>query len=991
MAVRSLFRFSFKPARAFLLKKAWAERPGFWQAKWMLVLIILLHTFIPQTRAQVKNIGTPFIRNYDRAEYKAGLQTWMITSAPSGLMYYANNDGMIEFDGQHWRLYPLPGGSVVRSVKATPDGRVYAGGFNEMGYFSPDMAGKLRFTSLQGLLPPHMTDFGEVWRIYDLPQGIVFQSFEQLMIYKDDSIRIIKAPAAFHFSFLVEGELYINDEVEGIYRLANERLTRVPGTDPLRGQQIWAMLPHRDNILIATSDNGIYEFDGLQLSAWKTPAGDLLKTNQVYCGMVISETTYAFGSIQDGLVICDASGNIRHHINIGKGLQNNTVLSLQMDQYSNLWLGLDNGIDYVEINSPLTSFSSFQGLSAGYAAAFHDGLLYVGTNRGVFYQSWETINQGQGDQYFKLIPNTQSQAWDLQVVDGTLFCGHNAGIFVIEGTRARLLSDVKGGWTFIQPEDRDATLICGTFSGLVKFEKKGNAWQEGVKIKGFRESSRFLVDGGNNTIWMSHGYKGVFRIHLDQNYDSVIKVDFYNTQNGLPTNRDINAMEFKGKPVFTTGFGFYQYDARTNGFVPDEQMNSQFPVSDIRSFREDADGNVWYFTSNGAGVFRLQEDGNYVNVDVPFRELKDEFIKWFEFVYPMSNEHVFFGVKDGFVHYTPDHGKNYQKSFNAYIRSVEITGLDSILFWGTPPAGEKIEGIPYKFNHLQVEFSANNYENPGHIAFSTFLEGFDDDWTIWQERSMREFTNLRHGRYSFRVKARNIFGVESKISTLRFEIFPPWYLSWYAYVGYSLWFVAVFILMIVYVRNRLEKSKIKEQERQRKLFSEREKQLQTEAIEAEKEVIRLRNEKLREEMILKDKELANKTMQMIMKSKSLISIKKDLGKLSREIGDDLIAGQVNSLVRKINREIDADNQWEVFEKHFESVHEQFLRRLKARYPDLTPREMKLCAYLRLNISSKEIASLMNISTRGVEISRYRLRKKLELERDTNLTDFIMSF
>jgi DNA-binding CsgD family transcriptional regulator len=378
-------------------------------------------------------------------------------------------------------------------------------------------------------------------------------------------------------------------------------------------------------------------------------------------------------------------------------------------------------------------------------------------------------------------------------------------------------------------------------------------------------------------------------------------------------------------------------------------------------------------------------------VDVPFRELDGEFIKWFQFVYPLSEEHVFFAVKDGFVHYTPEYPKNYQKAYNAYIRMVRTTKNDSVVFWGNPAGRHQIGELPHRLNHLQVEFSANDFENPQKTVFSTFLDGFDKDWTPWQDRSGREFTNLKQGEYTFHVKARNIFGDESRESSLQFKISPPWYLGWWAYVVYFLALIALVLFLARYMSQRMEKSKAQEKERQQKYFREREKKLETEALEAEKEVIRLRNERLREEMRMKDKELANKTMQMIMKSKSLISIKKDLSKLSREIGDDIITGQINALMRKINREIDADNQWEVFEKHFESVHEKFLRRLKASFPDLTPREMKLCAYLRLNISSKEIASLMNISTRGVEISRYRLRKKLNLERDTNLTDFIMSF
>jgi DNA-binding CsgD family transcriptional regulator len=261
----------------------------------------------------------------------------------------------------------------------------------------------------------------------------------------------------------------------------------------------------------------------------------------------------------------------------------------------------------------------------------------------------------------------------------------------------------------------------------------------------------------------------------------------------------------------------------------------------------------------------------------------------------------------------------------------------------------------------------------------------------WQNLRTRQFTNLRHGDYTFRVKAVNLFGVESTEAILKFHIRPPWYLSRYAYFVYALMALLLIVLIVRYIRYRIEAARKAFEEDQKQKFAEREKQLQIESLTAEKELMELRNEKLRSEKIQKDKELANTTMQIIQKSKSLVALKNDLRKLARELGRHPASDHLHTIIRKINRSIDTDKQWEVFESHFENVHEEFLSRLKENYPDLTPRELKLCAYLRLNISSKEIANLMNISVRGVEISRYRLRKKLQLDHDTNLTDFIVSF
>lgn len=958
----------------------------------IILLCFLSILCFPELSAGVKTIGTPFVRNYSKAVYNAGPQSWMIDMMPDGFAYFANNDGLVEFDGKSWRVYKMPSLSVLRSVMISEDEKIFAGAFNEFGYFSKDSTDHLSFNSLQHLVPSGFRDFGEVWKIHELLQGIVFQSFDQLMIYNGEKIVVISAPGEFHFSFLVNGELFINDLKEGFFRLVNENLVWVPALDPLKGTIVSAMITLDNKILIATDSDGIYEFDGLRLTAWNNLAGDFLKMNQVYCAISLPDHQYAFGTIQDGLLICDSYGNIIQHLDQANGLQNNTVLSLQTDQFDNLWLGLDNGIDYVEISSPLTYFSQINGLSSGYTAQLHQGDLYLGTNRGVFKKNWDELQIGCGNQCFSLVENTRGQVWKLQEIDGELFCGHNLGAFLIDKGGARKISDIQGGWAFLKPKGYDNHVIGGTYSGLVLFNKVNGKWQEGKKIVGFDESSRFIVNGGKQHIWMSHGYKGVYHIFLNENLDSVVNVNFYGSLNDFDDIRGINVFEIEGKPVFTTRSGIFEYDTRTDNFIPAIELNSLFGSKQVNVLTIDQSGNYWYFAGNQAGVYRRQEDGNLVNVSLPFRQLSGSFINGFQFVYPLNRENVFFGTHDGFVHYKTNYPKNYRQEFQSFIRKVTVSRNDSVILWGM---GKSLNmpsaSIPFKYNALQFNYSANDFENPDKIQFSTYLEGYDEGWTNWDTRINREFTNLQRGDYVFHLKAKNIYETESTEAHFSFEILSPWYLSWWAWMFYTFLFLMLIFAFYKYVRRRIEKSKRQEEERQKRLFVEREKQLQNEALRSEKEVIRLRNDKLSAEMKQKDKELANATMQMIQTNKSLIKIKKDLQKLSHDINDDLNKNLVSSLIRKINRDIDHESQWEVFESHFESVHEEFLKRLKAHFPDLSPRELKLCAYLRLNVSSKEIATLMNISTRGVEISRYRLRKKLNLDRNANLTEFIMTF
>jgi DNA-binding CsgD family transcriptional regulator len=121
----------------------------------------------------------------------------------------------------------------------------------------------------------------------------------------------------------------------------------------------------------------------------------------------------------------------------------------------------------------------------------------------------------------------------------------------------------------------------------------------------------------------------------------------------------------------------------------------------------------------------------------------------------------------------------------------------------------------------------------------------------------------------------------------------------------------------------------------------------------------------------------------------LNAVKEELSNIANLLNSESNKAKIRQLQRKIDRDISNEKYFKVFDSYFDDVHQDFLKRLKEKHPELSPKELRLCAYIRMNISSKEIASLLNISIRGVEVSRYRLRKKMGLERETNLTEYIL--
>ena len=953
-------------------------------------LLLALLFVIPTTQAQFHLPGTPLIKNYTRGDYLAGQQNWMIDQGMDGRIYFANNEGLLEFDGLNWHLIKLPKNVILRSVFSSSDGKLYVGGYNEIGCFEPDTKGKLSYRSLTHLLPEKNKNFDDIWRIHQTAEGIIFQSFSQLIIFNQGKLKVVKAPGKFHFSYYVNGQLIVVDLQKGLMLYSMGKFFPLPGTGLVKGKEIWTILPFDDKMLIATSGEGIYLYDGTTLKPWYNESAQFLKQNQVYSAIRINKDIMAFGTIQNGLILCHNKGTILQKINRDNGLQNNTILCLKLDETNNLWVGSDNGIDYLEINSPLSILSYESGISAGYTAALFNNKLYLGTNQGVFYQPWKTIFSRKTK--FKLIEETRGQVWTLQVIDNKLFCGSNNGTYIINDTLATKIVDIPGEWTFLKVPGHPDELMAGTYSGIIRLVNKQGHWQYDKPVKGFNESSRMLAFDIDSTLWMSHGFKGVYHLFLNNRRDSVVKVKFYNSKKGFPTDFGINLTRIDGKIYFTTPDGIYKYNFSSDAFEKSSYYNEIFPSTNLQRVQQDNDGNLWYFSTHGIGVIRVQEDGKYVPITLPFKQIQNKMVKGFEFVYPIDNQTVLFGSGKGFIFYNPTLNKNYRQPFKTHFHRVSIVNPDSVIFWGHG-SNLNIEKpvIKHTNNAIYFSFAANDFENNGKTFFSTYLKGYDPGWTKWESRTNRDFTNLYEGNYTFMIKARNIYDEETKPVSFRFTVLPPWYRTNMAYLLYVFIGLCIMLLTLWIVRKRFKLSKLKEEKRQKEKFEKREEKLKQETLEAEKEIIRLRNEKLRGKMIMKDKELANATLTMIQKNDLLNTIKKELQHIASGTRDEQQQNQIKRLIKKINREVDTEKQWEVFETHFESVHEAFLKRLKTGYPDLSPRELKLCAYLRLNISSKEIAILMNISTRGVEISRYRLRKKLGLSRTDNLTDFILSF
>ena len=966
---------------------------------WLLVILNGLFTFAGT--GQIKDMGLPFINNYNKNTYKASNQNWSIAQNDKCFLYFGNNDGLLEFDGSYWELYPLPKRTILRSILAKGD-TIFAGAFEEIGYFVPGGDGKMHFNSLVHLIPEYFRAFDEIWKIHNTSSGIVFQSFRFLFVFNNHQIKVIEPFSTFTQSFLVNGNAYIIDRKKGLYRLSARGLEPV-FNDPLFQRTEVRSLLYRgaDELLLGTSTEGLYILKNKTLEAWPSPVNNKLKIYELFSGIALSENFYAFGTVQNGLYITDRNGRIYQHINRSKGLQNNTILSLFEDRHYNLWMGLDNGIDYAEINSPLSIFDFNYNLEASYTSIVHDGRLYAGTNQGLFYAELSNIrNSDEDGGIFTLIPGTEGQVWSLQVFDEQLLCGHNTGCFQVNGEKAVKISDIPGYWTFIRHRETSDTLIAGTYNGLTVFTKKAGRWSYAYEVKGFKESSRTILQDEDNTIWMSHGYRGIFHISLSNDLSRAESVTLYKSSKGLPPDLPYNIHKIDNELNISTSAGLFRYDSKGDVFYKNPKYTEifgGFPYID--KITRDISGNFWFFTHTRMGVIRETERGKYLAEQAPFFRLNSMLLPSFEHLFIHNQGNIYIGSQNGLIHFSPRFNEFRKRGSDpAYIRSIRFISKDSALAITDPLIDNQKSwkdsrgaSVPFRYNSASFRFSSPSFEFPEGTLFSYRLSGFDNDWSNWSRQGFKEYTNLKEGEYTFELKSINAFDAESEPVKFSFTIRPPFHRSFTAKLIYTILLLLILTGNIIFLRRRIEKARLSE-------ILKREKDLEAQALVfreqsliKEKEIVHLRNEALQNEMNHKTKELANATLNLLHKNKILSHLKENLTTLLHpQPGHDL-KHQISQLIRKINREIKNEQHLEAFNTYFDEVHQDFISRLKNAYPSLTPKELRLCAYLRMNLSSKEIAPLMNISVRGLEISRYRLRKKLDIQHNMNLTDFIMSF
>ena len=910
---------------------------------------------------------TPPIIQYGLKESGAGNQNWMISQDSQGKIYIANNKGLSEFNGTKWVLYPSPNESIIRSVKVIGE-KIYMGTYMNFGYWENTENGILTYTSLSKKLNIDILEDEQFWNIIEYNEKVIFQSLSRLIIVEEASgeVQFLESGGTLLKSFKVDSQVFYQESGRGLFEIRSGKPYLVCQDEKLKNQVIIGLFKIKGDFLILTDKSGFFHLKGNRIFKWKIEGDASFKNYKLYSSMMLSDGSFALGTISNGLIWLDKFGKLILELNKEKGISNNTILSVFEDKSQNIWLGLDNGIDCVNANSPFLEFSDIFGkLGAVYTSKLHKDNFYLGTNHGLFVKK---TNSSSG---FSLIDGTEGQVWTLDVIDGQLLCGHDLGTFYIDSDTALQIADKPGTWVFKRHPTNVDVLLQGNYKGIFVLEKANNNWRIRNKLTGFDISSRFIEFVNDSLILVSHEYKGVFNLKIDSELTIVKEITF---EESVKKGKNASLASFDSEIFYNNPDGIFRYDKQDFKFVKDIDLSTEISVSRYLSGKmiNDDNGKFWMYSNNKIHyLFKDIFSEEFKFKSFYFEKNTANNVLGFEHVAKHTGSKYLLGTNRGYL--LVDLAKIKKAKPIARFEKIRVTDKSNNLI--NLPLNQESTLNPEQ-NNIKFFISQFNYQKYDKVTYQYLLAGFDEDWRPWTTNAVLSLNNLPRGEYVLKARTRIRNEISKSITTKKIYILPPWYLSNRMYFIYFILF-----LVLIFLVNKIYVFYYKRQ--RNKLIEVNTRKLELIELGNQRELMKVRNEQLQNDIESKNREIAIATMSTLKRNEFLNKIKKDLTDMES-------LTKVGQLIKKINKNLKKNDDWQYFEDAFNNADKDFFKEIKAKHQELTNNDLKLCAFLRLNLSSKEIAPLLNISVHSVEIKRYRLRKKMNLSRETRIVDYIMT-
>ncbi|WP_338766491.1 SpoIIE family protein phosphatase [Bernardetia sp. ABR2-2B] len=816
-------------------------------------------------------VGKPFIHNYSSKEYKAHVQNWSLTQDSRGVIYIGNGDGILEFDGNNWRIIPITkskgtGFSMFYSdLGKSYNDKVYVGANNEFGYLTANTQGYLEYNSLIGLLDT-IPNFDRILKVVqqktEKSNEIIFYapSLRKIFILEGEG-REAKLDTLsynrYQVIFDIDERAYFWDLNKGLQKIENKKFVPVSAnsfyeshiTDLIIKETEDTQLIYARGYTVSEdrriniTDRKLYRVSTSQFEV-STPQ-DVSDEYPEFLAF-LNGIRYSYGiynkvlrlpsnkiavlDSRSGIYVLSEKGALQQKVIEETGLLSNNIYDMTVTDKGNLFLAMNKGVAHVETASPISFWDKNSGLDGVVEAIHHyKGITYVGTHQGLYYLKGDKAKKIKGD------TPLDTQTWGFTRFtpvseDGTpqeeilLVSDNNGTHQITDSTAKNILARRETAYDFYQSKKTPNRVFVMYGDGLSAINYDNGKWTFEEYVPHLKDDVRMVAEDKNGNLWLGTFRNGAIKIpyYEDPKEITTDKIKYYKEEQGFSSLKNVLVYPFKGDVIFATEGGLYRYDEQNDKMIPAPELQGTTLADgsrDIFSFTEGANGDLYYSGLQSAtgsmGIAKKQADGSYELYETPFKKIAEMMVLAH---YLAPDGTMWFGGSEGVFRYDPKEDTDYYKARNILIRKVQI-GKDSVVYGGFAqkyainknPSYQIIsldEELPYELNSLTFEFSLPDF-GEGKNKYRYRLKGFSEEWSEWTTDSKAIYTNLFEGKYTFEVEGKNSYEQLSNITGYSFTIKAPWYRAWWAFIIYAIIAIALVWLVVKWNTRRLEKDKEK--------------------------------------------------------------------------------------------------------------------------------------------------------------------------------------
>lgn len=737
--------------------------------------------------------GFPVVQNYSVVDFNNSAQVWDMAQGPDGILFVGDSGAsVLQFDGNRWRQIFVPA-IQTRSLAIDSRGRVWVGGSGTLGYLAAGTDGKLQYVSLTGKIPANDRGFTDVWEIVATPSGVYYESNEHIFRW-DGRNMFAWTPQhgqTFQALSLVRGHLYTDQTGIGLEEITGDQIQPLAGGSAYSSAQKLFLHPwDNGHILISqtneygpTTSSLLSIYNGKTAVPFRTQADAYFQKHLLYTTLLLRNGQLCVTTNNGGAVILDRQGRLVQVLNKTAGLISSEILSAFQDRQGALWLGSDQGISRVAINTPVSIFSH----NFAQDVIRFQGKLYVSTPN-----SDSALQQIASDPVTGL-PASRSIPGGVQgfrLVDfkdpadhapEQLLVSTSFGVMQLKGNRLVSTLPAQAGrkyaaYFILQSRDTPSRIFIGNDDGVSSMRWDGHGWKYEGRIPNLVYTSTWLTQDQHGSLWVSGGNRSVLRVQVPESGMKNAKYQILGAKQGLPAG--VNTANFADGNIYISVQGhdnLYRWNPSTQAFVIDNQFLLKLDAPDVQpQVFALPDGNVWSESDSSmgqrVGVFVHQPDGHFQLEEKRFHALtqfKDYFVARMDDGYWLANSTL--------IRFNPTQQVPNPAPALTLIR--EVTAGSKTIFGGTLLPGVTTPKLPPGTRNLRFQFASPTFSDPSRTQFRYMLKGADHTWSNWDTQAQANYSGLTPGHYRFRVISRTSSGVLGKEGDFSFIISPPWYAS----------------------------------------------------------------------------------------------------------------------------------------------------------------------------------------------------------------------